>query len=428
MLGADVDVLVKEDNVFQGISFQDEGMKQVFASYPELLCSDATYKLLELRCPLYIMLVEDGNGQSEVAAAFLLVEENEQSLSCVIENFKQKNPQWEHTRVLMADKDMTEREVLSTKFPNAQLLICLFHTLRSFRREISTEKLGITSGQRSLCLELLQQMAYAQSEEIYLDLYAQFQKSAPATVLEYFDANWHAIRKQWTMGMKYSTGNFLNNTNNRLESLNSKLKSVISRYSSLEEFVDNFYLVLQVLRSERDHKASLTVQKVPVTFHSISDSSSIEYMTYLTPYAYKFIAKQMSLFPKVSLTEIGSDDFNVTTSAGCLQVNGTSCQCVDWKSMHLPCRHILAARACLGLPLFDEELCDKRWSMEYYKSSQRVFVPTQEVDHDMSVISFAAPKKKTLSQVHIYWMIFMNDFGHTVEPQSYEPRSYKLTG
>ena len=129
MLGADVDVLVKEDNVFQGISFQDEGMKQVFASYPELLCIDATYKLLELRCPLYIMLVEDGNGQSEVAAAFLLVEENEQSLSCVIENFKQKNPQWEHTRVLMADKDMTEREVLSAKFPNAQLLICLFHTL-----------------------------------------------------------------------------------------------------------------------------------------------------------------------------------------------------------------------------------------------------------------------------------------------------------
>ena len=75
-----------------------------------------------------------------------------------------------------ADKDMTEREVLlSAKFPNAQLLICLFHTLRSFRREISTEKLGITSGRRTLCLELLQQMAYAQSEEIYLDLYAQFQ-------------------------------------------------------------------------------------------------------------------------------------------------------------------------------------------------------------------------------------------------------------
>ena len=47
------------------------------------------------------------------------------------------------------------------------------------------------------------------------------------------------------MGMKYSTGNFLNGTNNRLESLNAKLKSVITRYSTLEEFVDNFFLLLR---------------------------------------------------------------------------------------------------------------------------------------------------------------------------------------
>ena len=56
-------------------------MQQVFAAYPELVCIDATYKLLELRLPLYIMLIEDGNGESEVAAAFLLLEETEELLS-----------------------------------------------------------------------------------------------------------------------------------------------------------------------------------------------------------------------------------------------------------------------------------------------------------------------------------------------------------
>ena len=158
-------------------------MKHIFASYPELVCIDATYKLLELRCPLYIMLVEDGNGQSEVAAAFLLMEETEASLSSVIDNFKTKNLCWESVRVLMADKDMTERDILSAKFPNAQLLICLFHTFRSFRREVTTEKIGITSGQRNMCLELLQEMAYAPNEEKYLDLYSRFKESAPSTVL-----------------------------------------------------------------------------------------------------------------------------------------------------------------------------------------------------------------------------------------------------
>ena len=81
------------------------------------------------------------------------------------------------------------------------------------------DKMGITSGQRNLCLEMLQQMAYATSEEGYSDIYARFCTCAPPVVVEYVTENWHPIRKQWVMGMKYSTGNFLN-TNNRLEFIN----------------------------------------------------------------------------------------------------------------------------------------------------------------------------------------------------------------
>ena len=80
--------------------------------------------------------------------------------------FKKYNPNWKATRLFMTDKDMNEREVLS-----AELLICLFHTFRSFRREMVIEKMGITPGQRTMCLELLQQMAYSMSEKNYEDLY-----------------------------------------------------------------------------------------------------------------------------------------------------------------------------------------------------------------------------------------------------------------
>ena len=146
--------------------------------------------------------------------------------------------------------------------------------------------------------------------------------------------------------MKYSSGNFMNTTNNRVESLNAKLKSVISRHSSLEEFVDNFFLVLRVLKSERDHKASLIVHKVPVIFHTTSDPAFTEYVKYLTPYAYKFVAKQMELKGKVKLPEmeasISCQDFNLNTSEGLIKVTPSTCQCGCWKSMKLPCRHILA--------------------------------------------------------------------------------------
>ena len=55
LIGAIVEVFVNGKNVLQGFFFQDKQMKQVFSAYPELLCIDATYKLLELRFPLYVM-------------------------------------------------------------------------------------------------------------------------------------------------------------------------------------------------------------------------------------------------------------------------------------------------------------------------------------------------------------------------------------
>ena len=274
LAGACVDVIVDNDNVLQGIFFQDHEMRQCFSSYPELVCVDATYKLIELRFPLYIMLVEDGNGQSEIVAAFMVLQETESTISKMVDLFKKYNSSWERVRVIMTDKDVTERSVFSAQIPSARLVICLFHTLRSFRREVTLEKMGITSGQRNLCLEIMQQMAYAHDEDEYMELYHNFQVNAPCSVLNYFIEQWHSSRDQWSMGLKYTTGNFFNTTNNRLESINAKLKSVISRYSSLEEFVDKFFLIWRVLRCERDHKAALCSQKVPTTFHSAADAYS----------------------------------------------------------------------------------------------------------------------------------------------------------
>ena len=405
LLGSCVELLTSDSNVLMGIYFQDEEMRQVFSAYPELICIDATYKLLELRFPVYVMLAEDGNGLSEIVAVFLLLEETEHSVKRMISIFKKYNPQWQATHVLMADKDMVEREVMAAEFPSAKLLICLFHTFRSFRCEVAVDKMGITSGQRSMCLEILQQMAYATSEDSYDDLYVRFCSCAPSTVVKYFDTQWHPIRDQWVMGMKYKAGNFLNSTNNRLESLNQKLKSVISRYSSLEEFVDKFFLILRVLRSERDHKAALVAQKVPVAFHScFSNDDLLNYMNFLTPYAYRFVAKQMELKEKIQpqQKEDDIDLYEVMSSEGLLTVTKSSCQCTLWLSMKLPCRHIFATRSLLNIPLYDEFLCCQRWTADYYKLNQRIFtsVNTGPDDSAVEVTCLPSRKKHVLSQVY----------------------------
>ena len=51
-------------------------MKEAFQAYSELVCIDATYKLLKLVLPTYLTLCEDSNGQSEIVAVCLLVTED----------------------------------------------------------------------------------------------------------------------------------------------------------------------------------------------------------------------------------------------------------------------------------------------------------------------------------------------------------------
>ena len=127
------------DNNFKGLFFQDPQIISCFQAYPELLCVDATYKL---GLPTYLFLSEDSNGQSEIVAASLLVSEDAEGITWMLEAFKKIYVAWESTRVIMADKDIQERDVFKRCMPQAMILICLFHTLRSFRREITCEKWG----------------------------------------------------------------------------------------------------------------------------------------------------------------------------------------------------------------------------------------------------------------------------------------------
>ncbi|KAJ8965720.1 hypothetical protein NQ314_003943 [Rhamnusium bicolor] len=57
-----VEVLTDEENNLEGIFFQDKYMQRSFSNYPEVLLCDATYKHNNLRMPLYIFLIVNGNS------------------------------------------------------------------------------------------------------------------------------------------------------------------------------------------------------------------------------------------------------------------------------------------------------------------------------------------------------------------------------
>ena len=146
---------------------QVETMKTTFKKFPEVILLDATHKTNDLRMPLYLMLTVDSNGESEVVAAFIVTNEEEQMIRSMIQTFKEHNPAWEQVKVALTDKDMVERKTLTSEMPVISLLICLFHVLRTFKREITTEKMDITAAEKTEVLEILQELAYSSSEDTY---------------------------------------------------------------------------------------------------------------------------------------------------------------------------------------------------------------------------------------------------------------------
>ena len=359
-------------------------MKSMFMSYPEVLFIDATYKLNDLRMPLYVLMAIDGNGESEIVCLWIVQNEDRSTLTSLFVEFKKHNESSSLIQCVMTDKDMTERDVIRQQLPQAGLVICLFHTLRTMRREISCEKLGISQSERFMSLELVSKMAYARSEEAYLQIYNEFNQCAPKGVLDYFNENWHTIRNEWVDGLKNQQCNFMNRTNNRLESINGKLKAVITKYSGMVQFFNDLMQCINSLKLERNHRALQVVMKRRVSTFD-TESALGKYMAFLTPFAFDYIKEQFKLSEKVKIAgDIDDCSCKIDSSEGQLVTTVTSCSCTFTKSMKLPCRHILATRRHKGLLEYTEDVCAERWKLHHFFAHHRVFQANYSYEADDS--------------------------------------------
>ena len=121
--------------------------------------------------------------------------------------------------------------------------------MRSFKRKISCEKLGLCSGEREYALELMERIVYSKSPEEYELNYQLLQDSGLHRVLDYYDKNWLPIKEQWVQCFKGANFTLGESTNNRLESINAKIKSVCTRYATLPTFFTQFFFT-SVLSSQ----------------------------------------------------------------------------------------------------------------------------------------------------------------------------------
>ena len=368
--GVTTGYIVDEDNTLNGLYIQDIQMQQSFDRYPEVILVDLTHKTNNLRMPLFLLTAIDGNGETEIVASFIMINEEADLLRHMVQIFKAKNQHWHKTTVILTDKDMGGRSVFGGEFPNARLQICLFHVLRSFKREINPGKMGITSGEKLTVLEIIQKIAYAPSEAEYNKNYQDLRSTQLHRVIAYFETNWHPIKQQWVEGLKHQHMSLGIRTNNRLESTFQKLKSMTSSQESLLDFIEILLSFFKLHRTERDQRAALMMQKVPCGISSIS-SSTQQYQQLVTPYAFKYIRQQIQQAHAVQLTTTDTGT-TFTSSEGTLTVTSTSCECIFRKSLGLPCRHIFALRLQNETEKYDSNLVAARWTLTYYNEGHRM--------------------------------------------------------
>ncbi|KAH0821101.1 hypothetical protein GEV33_001690 [Tenebrio molitor] len=175
-------------------------------------------------------------------------------------------------------------------------------------REITCEKMGISQADRNKSLENFQKMVYAKTEGEFEQLHNLLNISAPKRVIEYFDKNWYPIKDEWSMSKNLMKG------------------------SDEQNFLD-----------------------------------------FLTNEAGRMVIKQIEFSKKMKVPskEDNASCFVINSTEGQLRCDPTDCSCNFKAGMLLPCRHIFAIRTHLKLPLFSEELVNKRWTLDYYKTYQR---------------------------------------------------------
>lgn len=137
----------------------------------------------------------------------------------------------------MGDKAAGQRRAVKETFPGVPVLMCLFHTMQTIDREITTRKMQITNDQREKSKDMIIQMLRSYSEEEYSNDLLKFCSEAPEEVFTYFEKNWHRKKDDWTKYGMTSKGNLGNYTNNGEESTNARIKKWGLKLSSLPDFL-----------------------------------------------------------------------------------------------------------------------------------------------------------------------------------------------
>lgn len=351
-----------DDNIVRGIFFQEDSMKLQYATFPEILFCDATYNISKEKMALQVLMVLDGNGDSQIVALFIIDSENIITMTAMLKLFRENNENCEKTDIIMVDKGAANIASFNEVYPNAEIHLCVFHIHQIFHRQISVKDMNIDLNTKKKAIEILSSMIYARNQDVYDRLYGELQLLNSPKILEYFNNHWHPeeYRKMWVGYYVNKRKHYQNRTNNRVESFNQKLKHIISSYAPLKEFFKDLTMLLSSISSEKQIKYVVMGQKHPTQIQD-EPHTTFRYRSLLTPFAFEHVKEQIRRVENYAFTHVDEASAHSVRNGTYIYTDGQTCNCTFFSMMSMVCRHILKYRRIKGMDEFEQNTCDKRW-------------------------------------------------------------------
>lgn len=292
--------IVTQNEIVEGIYFQDATMKQIYATFPEIMFVDATYCVNDRNMPLQVVKCADGDGETHIIALFIIRSENINIMTALFQMFIEENVNSDKTEVVMVDKHASNLATFSVLFPDAEINLCVFHVRQIFIREVTTKKRNITLQVQKQELGIMTKMIYCKSENEYEQLYDELKAIASDELMQYFENQWNSelVRPMWIGYYVNKGSHFHNRTNNRSETFNQKLKSVLTRFAPLKKFFRETIIVMSTLADERDYRKITNAEKNPIRIQN-EQPFETDYRKLLTHFAFTHLKSQIVHIPPV---------------------------------------------------------------------------------------------------------------------------------
>lgn len=370
--------ITDENEELQILFIQTPHMQQAYKSFPEVVFLDATYRTNKLKMPLFVFVVQDGCGESQVIAYAFVASEQCHHVTEMLNLFVKENPCSENTGVIVVDKDFTEISAIRSAFPSApSIQLCQFHVMKAFRTAAS--HLARSAEERDKMVTTFNEMLHAPNSSKFEDAQSEFTRFASKDSIEYLEKNWLSIKNMWVRHICDQEFTCGANTTNRVEAHNGFIKTALSSSTKLHDAVRKLLDLSSSIERKSAHSATLLKTCI---FYNHSSNNKIEEACakVLTPFACGVIRKQFSKLAEndIEVKKTKEKLYHVTFSNGerwhDISIESHSCSCTFSSKMGLPCRHLLAVYVKYDI----EPDLDKAVRSRWFKRYQAAFLPNQQ--------------------------------------------------